>query len=32
MINFQFGDSKISEKHSNFFVNDGNAKTSDVEH
>ena len=28
---FSIGDAKISEKHSNFFVNDGNAKTSDVE-
>ena len=28
---FSIGDTKISEKHSNFFVNDGNAKTSDVE-
>ena len=28
---FAIGDAKISEKHSNFFVNNGNAKTSDVE-
>ena len=30
MINF-IGDAKISEKHCNFFVNDGNAKASDIE-
>ena len=29
--NLSIGDAKISEKHSNFFVNIGNAKTSDVE-
>ncbi len=29
--NLSIGDAKISEKHSNFFVNVGNAKTSDVE-
>ena len=28
---FSIGDAKISEKHSNFFINAGNAKTSDVE-
>ena len=28
---FSIGDAKISEKHSNFFINGGNAKTSDVE-
>ena len=28
---FSIGDAKISEKHSNFFINDGNAKTSDLE-
>ncbi len=28
---FSIGDAKISEKHSNFFINNGNAKTSDVE-
>ncbi len=28
---FSIGDAKISEKHCNFFINDGNAKTSDVE-
>ena len=28
---FHVGDAKISEKHCNFFVNDGKAKTSDVE-
>ena len=28
---FYVGDAKISEKHCNFFVNNGKAKTSDVE-
>ncbi len=28
---FSIGDAKISEKHSNFFINNGNAKTSDLE-
>ena len=28
---FKVGDAKISEKHCNFFVNDGNAKASDIE-
>ena len=28
---FSIGDAKISEKHCNFFVNDGNAKSSDIE-
>ena len=28
---FSVGDAKISEKHCNFFVNDGNAKSSDIE-
>ena len=28
---FSIGDAKISEKHSNFFINNGNARTSDVE-
>ena len=28
---FFIGDAKISEKHSNFFINNGNAKTSDLE-
>ena len=28
---FSIGDAKISEKHSNFFINNGKAKTSDVE-
>ncbi len=28
---FSIGDAKISDKHCNFFINDGNAKTSDVE-
>ena len=27
----KFGDAKISEKHCNFFVNNGNAKASDIE-
>ena len=25
------GDAKISEKHCNFFINNGNAKTADIE-
>ena len=29
--NFKEGDAKISEKHCNFFVNNGNAKSSDIE-
>ena len=29
--NFQEGDAKISNKHCNFFVNNGNAKSSDIE-
>ena len=28
---FKIGDAKISEKHCNFFVNEGNAKASDIE-
>ena len=28
---FYVGDAKISEKHSNFFINNGNAKASDIE-
>ena len=28
---FSVGDAKISEKHCNFFINNGNAKTSDIE-
>ena len=28
---FYVGDAKISEKHCNFFVNDGKAKASDIE-
>ena len=27
----KFGDAHISEKHCNFFVNEGNAKSSDLE-
>ena len=27
----QIGDAKISEKHCNFFINQGNAKASDLE-
>ena len=29
--NFKEGDAKISKKHCNFFVNKGNAKSSDIE-
>ena len=29
--NFEEGDAKISQKHCNFFVNNGNAKSSDIE-
>ena len=29
--NFKVGSAKISEKHCNFFVNNGNAKASDIE-
>ena len=29
--NFQEGDAMISNKHCNFFVNNGNAKSSDIE-
>jgi len=29
--NFKVGSAKISEKHCNFFVNDGNAKSKDLE-
>lgn len=29
--NFKEGGAKISEKHCNFFVNDGNAKSLDIE-
>ena len=29
--NFQVGDAIISEKHCNFFVNNGNAKSLDIE-
>ena len=29
--NFQVGDAVISQKHCNFFVNNGNAKSSDIE-
>ena len=28
---FKEGDAVISEKHCNFFVNEGNAKSSDIE-
>ena len=28
---FTVGDAKISEKHCNFFINDGKAKASDIE-
>ena len=28
---FKVGDASISEKHSNFFVNNGKAKSSDIE-
>ena len=28
---FHVGDAKISEKHCNFFLNDGKAKASDIE-
>ena len=28
---FKEGDAMISEKHCNFFVNNGNAKSSDIE-
>ena len=27
---FSIGDAKISEKHANFFINDGNASSSDM--
>ena len=30
-IDTKFGDAEISDKHCNFFVNDGNAKASDIE-
>ena len=29
--NFKEGDAMISQKHCNFFVNNGNAKSSDIE-
>ena len=29
--NFKVGDATISKKHCNFFVNNGNAKSSDIE-
>ena len=29
--NYKEGDATISKKHSNFFINDGNAKASDIE-
>ena len=29
--NFRVGDATISKKHCNFFVNNGNAKSSDIE-
>ena len=29
--NFREGDAMISQKHCNFFVNNGNAKSSDIE-
>ena len=29
--NFKEGDASISEKHCNFFVNNGKAKSSDIE-
>ena len=29
--NYREGDAIISQKHCNFFVNDGNAKASDIE-
>jgi UDP-N-acetylmuramate dehydrogenase len=29
--NYQEGDAMISQKHCNFFVNNGNAKSSDIE-
>ena len=28
---FQEGDAMISQKHCNFFINNGNAKSSDIE-
>ena len=30
-INLREGDASISQKHCNFFVNNGNAKSSDIE-
>ena len=30
-INLKEGDAMISKKHCNFFVNNGNAKSSDIE-
>ena len=29
--NYRVGDAMISEKHCNFFINNGNAKSSDIE-
>jgi len=29
--NFKEGDAKISQKHCNFFINNGNAKSNDIE-
>ena len=29
--NFHVGNAKISKKHCNFFINDGKAKSSDIE-
>ena len=29
--NYKEGDATISKKHSKFFINDGNAKSSDIE-
>ena len=31
MKSFYVGDAKISDKHCNFFVNNGKAKSSDIE-
>ena len=31
VIRFKVGDAMISKKHCNFFVNNGNAKSSDIE-
>ena len=29
--NFKVGDAAISQKHCNFFINNGNAKSADIE-